>query len=148
MRESIGASWLYGLVITFIMLFSAFLLLALNYSEAFDNRNEVINILEKYEGYNPNAITVINEYLNAKGYDDDGNCPEGSLGATIDGDRYTTDLNGKYNYCLTEIRSTDYESYYEVSLFFKFDLPFLGDILTYPIRGETEDIIVYNSVIR
>ena len=50
MRESIGATWLLGLVIAFIIFFSSFLALSVNYSKAFNVKNNIVDFVEKYEG--------------------------------------------------------------------------------------------------
>ena len=76
MRESVGSTWTFGLVITFIFLFSSFLVLTINYTKAYKVKNEVISIIEKYEGYtNENSVEIINNYLNASGYKEMGKCP-------------------------------------------------------------------------
>ena len=63
MRESIGGTWLIGLVITFMLLFVAYLTVMINYSTAFKNKNEVVSIIEKYEGLSSgdtSSIGIIN----------------------------------------------------------------------------------------
>ena len=52
MRESIGGAWLFGIVITFIFMFSAFLAYSVSYAKAFNVKNEVINIIEQNMGIN------------------------------------------------------------------------------------------------
>ena len=51
MRESIGGTWLFGIVIVFIALFSAFLAYSISYTRAFNVKNEIINYIERNEGY-------------------------------------------------------------------------------------------------
>ena len=46
MRESVGSTWTFGLVITFIFLFSSFLVLTINYTKAYKVKNETISIIE------------------------------------------------------------------------------------------------------
>ena len=41
MREAIGGTWLFGLVITFIVFFASFLAISINYSRAFNVNNNV-----------------------------------------------------------------------------------------------------------
>ena len=48
MREAIGGTWLFGLVITFIVFFASFLAISINYSKAFNvkkNINEIIKFI-------------------------------------------------------------------------------------------------------
>ena len=47
MREAIGGTWLFGIVILFIALFSAFLAYSVSYTKAFNTKNEIINIIER-----------------------------------------------------------------------------------------------------
>ena len=51
MRESIGGAWLFGIVAVFIALFTAFLAYSISYTRAFNTKNEIINIIERKEGY-------------------------------------------------------------------------------------------------
>ena len=52
MRETIGNTFIIKLVIVFTLLFSAFLALAISYNKVFRMKNEVLSIIEKYEGIN------------------------------------------------------------------------------------------------
>ena len=146
MREAIGGTWLFGLVITFIVFFASFLAVSINYSKAFNVKNNVVDLISKYEGNNCKARTKIGEYLKNDGYLVPGSCP--------DDDAYTYkgyDLNGnpvgtgkKAYYCVSE-DSTDNttvinKQFYRVVVFFKIDLPMIGDLTTFRIKGETESI--------
>lgn len=51
MRESIGGTWLFGIVILFIALFASFLAYSINYTRAFNLKNQIINLIERNEGY-------------------------------------------------------------------------------------------------
>ena len=51
MRESIGGSWLFGIVATFVALFSAFLAYSISYTKAFNTKNEIINLIDHQDGY-------------------------------------------------------------------------------------------------
>ena len=56
MRESIGGTWLFGIVITFIALFSAFLSYAISYTKAFNLKSEILNMIERSEGWTESEI--------------------------------------------------------------------------------------------
>ena len=45
MREAIGGTWLFGLVITFIVFFASFLAVSINYSKAFNVKNNVVDLI-------------------------------------------------------------------------------------------------------
>ncbi len=51
MREAIGGTWLFGIVILFIALFASFLAYSISYTRAFNVKNEIINLIERSEGY-------------------------------------------------------------------------------------------------
>lgn len=51
MREAIGGTWLFGLVILFIALFASFLAYSISYTRAFNVKNEIINLIERNEGF-------------------------------------------------------------------------------------------------
>ena len=52
MKESIGATWILGLVMTFMVLFIAVLSASVNYNKAFRIKNRIIAMIEKEEGLN------------------------------------------------------------------------------------------------
>lgn len=148
MREAIGGTWLFGLVITFIVFFASFLAISVNYSKAFNVKNNVVDIISKYEGNNCNARMNIGKYLNDVGYLVTGDCK--GVGS-VDRENYQAyDLNGnrvnsgKGYYCIaknTTGSSTDIDkSYYRVVVFFRVDLPVIGNLTTFKIKGETESI--------
>ena len=74
MRHTIGGTWLLQLVIIFILLFAAFIILTLNYSRTVKLKNELIDMVEKYEGLNTGSITLVNNYLIYNGYTTQGVC--------------------------------------------------------------------------
>ena len=51
MRESIGGTWLFGIVATFVALFSAFLAYSVSYTKAFNTKNEIINLIDHQDVY-------------------------------------------------------------------------------------------------
>ena len=50
MREAIGATWIFGIVIVFIVLFTGYLAFSINYAKAFSVKDSIIDTLEKYSG--------------------------------------------------------------------------------------------------
>lgn len=149
MRQAIGSTWIMQLVIVFMLIFVAFLALTINYTKAYKIKNEVISVLEKYEGPNSgedHSISIINNYLKYNGYHSVGTCSDDSFGATsLDSSTLVPVNNGdKYYYCIRRT-GTSTETFpdrvsYELEAFFKFNLPLLGDIFTFRVIGETIDI--------
>ena len=41
MREAIAGTWLFGIVITFIVMFTSFLAYSISYTKAFNLKNEI-----------------------------------------------------------------------------------------------------------
>ncbi len=149
MRESIGSTWILQLVIVFMLIFVAFLALSINYTKAFKIKNELISIIEKYEGATTDeqgSISIINNYLVYQGYHTMSSCEEGSYGVknlnstSIDEAQAGT----KYYYCIRKMDTSNYSfpdrAYYEVEVFFQFNLPVVGDIFTFRAGGKTVDI--------
>ena len=138
MRESIGGTWIFSLVIVFIVLFTGYLAISVNYSRAFKVKNGIINIIEKDEGHNSTAQDEITAYLNGSSYFVYGNCGENETGYGKANAQST-----KYRYCISKVvsdesKTTIPSTRYYVRVFFRLDLPILGDILTFPITGETK----------
>ena len=149
MREAIGGTWLFGLVITFIVFFASFLAVSINYSKAFNVKNNVVDLIGKYEGNNCNARKKISNYLRTTGYLVMGACPEEDASGICTYKGY--DLNGhpvastkKAYYWVsldtTESSTTIDKQFYRVVIFFRIDLPLVGDLTTFSIKGETESI--------
>ncbi len=158
MREAIGGTWLTQIVIIFMLIFVAFLALTLNYTKAFKMKNDIITIIEEREGITINkngklngSIGLINNYLEKNGYTILRACPEGSYGVS---DLHSEAINyinkgqnaKRYYYCITKFHapSTNYKRkvYYQVAISLKFNLPILGDLFTFEVTGNTEDITI------
>lgn len=148
MRESIGGTWIMGIVMLFIVLFASFLALSINYTKAFRVKNEIINIIEKHEGYttgdNINGETSgssslsteaeILQYLDGMGYDKNMKvaCP-----TNIYGSKPPTPRNG---ICVRQIGNDGEPAYYKVTSFVHIELP-LGMLrINVPVSGETKTI--------
>ena len=158
MRESVGTSWIMGLAVVFILIFSAYLTIILNYSKTFRVKNTVVSIIEKYEGFksgNGNSMGIVNNYLLSSGYKQTGICPDGYYGATtLAGNNVDSEYefisgssNKKYFYCIKKVsvyNSTladkPQKYYYRVILFTNNDLPVLGNVFTFTAQGRTIDL--------
>ncbi len=149
MREAIGGTWIMQLVIIFMLLFVAFLALSLNYSKAFQVKNDILSMIEKKEGVTNDTIKLINNYLSASGYNVQNTCPENSYGisnlSSNTGVKVGANDSNKYYYCIEKLNSpsphNNSKVYYKVETFFYFNLPVLGEIFKFTINGSTNDII-------
>ena len=158
MRETTGSTWTFQLVIVFIFLFVSFLTVTISYAKSFKVRNEMTSIIEKYGGYNTTSREIIDSYIEANGYRNMGRCiyNEGDNMIGIDSLSpgtpviQITSANKKkeFYYCVKKERiynGTISNVYYEVTLFYKFNLPGLGGALggnmgTFRIRGKSTDM--------
>ena len=147
MRESYGGMWITGLVVSFTFIFAAFLALSINYSKAFRVKNEVLSMIEKGEGVTSNTRKTIARYLVNNNYSTKGKCKGYSYGIDVKGiNNYsiTENPSGKYSLCVSKVKSVgpnfSNRAFYEVKLFFKFNLPVLGDFATFSVKGQTKDI--------
>ena len=142
MRESIGGTWLFGLVITFIVFFASFLAVSVNYSKAFNVKNNVVDLLGKYEGNTCDARRKIGEYLSREGYLVSGTCEPGYKGYLINGNPISAGEKAFYCVKTNSVTSTATlnKMYYGVEVFFRIDFPVFGDLTTFRVKGETESI--------
>lgn len=156
MRQAIGGTWLIQLMVLFILLFAGYIILTLNYSKTIKVKNEIVSIIEKYEGLNTESIELINSYLLASGYISTGTCQSGSgIYATDDysGSYLEPAQAGKrYHYCIKKYKGANTSYYYQVTVFYKFNLPVLGDISTFTVKGtsmnfQASDEDRYQSII-
>lgn len=154
MKEAIGGTWILGIVIVFIVLFTSYLALSVNYSKAFKVKNKVIEIIEENEGLTSDAQTKITQYLNDVGYFVYGPCNreqdtddllENGYGDVVGCEKKVAAANTqKYKYCVATRNAGNDDilqrKYYKVTVFFKFDLPLFDEVFTFPVTGETKAV--------
>lgn len=144
MRQAIGGTWLIQLMLVFILLFVAYIILMINYNKVIKTKNEVINFVEKYEGLNDESLELVNDYLKYVGYNGKGVC---SSKNNVYGVYGATDLNSnfleeavygkEYYYCVKKYKGSHNTNYYQVSLFYKFNIPIFGDLTSFNVKGST-----------
>ncbi len=139
MKEVSSSTWSFQLIIFFILIFACFLTLVLNYSKAYTIKNRMLTIIEKYEGVTSTSAGVINSYVTNNGYLTVGTCAEDWYGAVdLNGTYEYAEGSKKYYYCFKESKARNKQVYYDVIVFYKFNLPVVGNILTYRINGQTD----------
>lgn len=163
MKEAVGGTWLFGIVITFIVFFTTYISLSTNYAKTFRVKDEILLTIEHYKGVNDKSIKRINSYLDEVGYFSTGNCggydevkdssrKKFSEWVGFRNNRTTAASTTDANYC---IRRSMYSSgatdaghprsaLYQVVVFFDMDWPVVGALLNVRIEGETA-IIHMNS---
>lgn len=150
MREAVGSTFLFNIMIIFIFFFASFLAIAINYSQAFRVKNQIINYIEQYEGLNETSEEKIVQYASNSGYYKEitCDCDSGGVGNNYNcGTMINDNKNGgaiKFNgntakgVCIRKLKNADDETYYRVTTFVKFNLPIIGDFFTFEVKGETK----------
>lgn len=141
MREVSGSTWVFQLMIIFILIFACFLCLVINYSKAYRVKNEVLTIIEKYEGVNSTSQDIISNYLRGEAYVTTGSCPvdQGYYGVSLITNNYEEARAGRsYHYCFKDEYISGGLMYYDIIVFYRFNLPIVGDIVTFQVEGRTE----------
>lgn len=155
MRESMGGLWLFGIVITFIVLFVSFIAYSISYTRAFKVKNEIINYIERAEGftqYDGDVRHVTDEELRSMDY------------PPVEVQAYLQAKNVGYNYSLSEqvdcsigdygaMQAGGYcikrfcpnnengqQIYYKVTTFITFKIPVLNFLFKIPVTGETKTL--------
>lgn len=147
MRNALAGTWLYAIMIIFMVILIAYVAITINYSRAFEMSENVIKILEQYEGFNSKSRDLINGALNTTNSTAKHSCGEfnyhgdkqlyyGVTGTSVD-----KNPRGKnYDYCISRI-NTDVNGvkkyFYLTKVYFPFKLPVLGEIYSFEIPGET-----------
>ena len=143
MRHTIGGTWIMQLMILFILLFVGFIILTLNYSKTVRVKNEMISMIEKYEGLNEQSVKLVNDFLLASGYAGMGQCnANNDPGVYGSNDLSTTYLEKaesgtRYHYCVKKYKGANISYYYQVTIFYKFNLPIFGNTGSYVVKGTT-----------
>lgn len=148
MREAVGSTFLFNLMIIFIFFFASFLAIAINYSQAFRVKNQVINLIEQYEGLDDENEDRIFNLINSSGYYRTANCQCGDFTCSTN---TNPDANGAVvsshgtsakGLCIKKLKtgSDNKDTYYRVTTFVSFNLPVIGSFFTIPVRGETKVI--------
>lgn len=139
MKEAIGTSYVFNLIMIFTAVFIALLIGSIAYSKGFKVRNRIIDIVEKHKGYTDQAVTEIDENLSMIGYRvAERSCHDRDNATAITG-------KSDYRYCIYEYQ-TDKGPYYGVTVFIHFDIPLLGDWMEIPLYGETRIIFDKGTV--
>ena len=162
MKEAIGGTWLFGIVLTFIVFFTTYVSVSTNYAKAFKVKDELLLTIEHFKGVNDKTTNRINEYLKGVGYYSEGKCIDNSNESSTFAKGYSKwegfYVNGstnksKGNYCIRRYVVSDGKTgpighpssaYYQVLVFFKLDWPIIRTFFEVRIDGETS-IIYHNN---
>lgn len=157
MKDAIGGTWIMGIFIVFIVLFAAFMAYSISYTKAFRVKNEIINIIERNEGFSESSRksdlknynydfkqddsveSKVFEYIKAAGYDyetsETVNC------MSVRGEDLGSMMTG--GYCLKKVCPSSGDSekvYYKVTTFIALSIPIFNITVKLPISGETKSM--------
>lgn len=158
MRESIGGTQLFIIVVVLVILFSGIMALTINRANAFAVKDKIVQIIEKYEGFDTKcdtancsdkddkeALEEIVELLKTNSYRNSGQCDDsinttGPKGFQRDG-RHSSG-NKASSFCIYKIKNsgniTSY--YYKVEVFYSLDIPVLKSVFRLKTTGETKKL--------
>jgi len=161
MKEAIGGSWLFNIVIFFVILFTGYLCLSINHTKAFNVKDDIVKIIERNNGFkeelnNVNAsnnvvIKEIVESLQKFGYRSTSKCPDadgGQFWYGYDRDGNRDNGNNNSSFCIREVDATSglggaKTVYYQVVVFYQLDLPIVNSIFGFKLKGDTR--LIYNK---
>lgn len=162
MREAIGGTWIFQIVVFFILLFTGFMCLSINQSKAYKVKSSMIDAIERNNGIlldgiesGDPALTEIVASLSDRAYRTTGKCPE-AFKNPVTGESFSYtgfDRDGHLNstspaFCIARITTHEYQpheveelpnmSYYRIVVFYQLDLPIFNDIFNFTLRGDTK----------
>lgn len=141
MREAIGSSLIFNLVITFVILLTTILIGSFAYSKAYKAKNIILNAIVKNDGWNDITLSESSASLSEMGYSlNRYKCKPVTNEYTEL--VYGSSMHDSYNFCIYEI-NIDKGTYYRVVTYMHFDFPIIGNFIELPVQGETK-IIKYN----
>lgn len=169
MKESIGGMSLFMIVILLIVLFAGIMSFTVNRSNSFAIKDEIISIIEADGGFDMNASydfdngrgdKTLGKIIDAIGthkFRETGPCPDVEDPDVVACyDRVGRDVSegeeNKASIVIIRHRGTQSSEnlgttepfYYEVVVYYRFDLPVLNNILIFKVTGQTKPI--YTSV--
>ena len=135
MKEAMGTSLVFSLIMLFIAVLIAILVGSISFSKGFKIRNRIIDRIEEYQGFDLDTHSVIQKDLKDIGYKivSDVDCKE------RDGGEILTPTYNDYNYCVYRY-STTRGNYYGVTIYIQVDIPLIGEYIKIPVYGETRVI--------
>ena len=150
MKEAIGGTWLFTIVIAFLAVFTTFVSVTTNYSRTYKIKDEIILDLEHYNGVNKQSLTAINDYIKGIGYNNTNACPDDGgdwMGFNVkkSGDAGYDIATGNAHYCIKKTvvnscRPYTLQGYYTVVVFFQLNWPVVRQVFHVEIRGETKTL--------
>ena len=145
MQEATGQASLMNIMLTIIGILIILLTGSIAYSKAFRVKEKIIDIVEKYNGYDKDSKKEIEDMLTNLGY------------RTLNAIQYKNFCNSKkfdnfdldssaipdHMYCVYKRDLGNNSYYYKIVAYMYFDIPVVGNYIQIPISGETK--ILYSD---
>ncbi len=157
MKESIGGTQIFIIVVTLILLFSGIMALTINHSNAFAVKDQIVSTIEKHGGLDITLAVDDNEVLQEiveaikyNAYRQTGSCEQFERDGLQDYEVIGYQRNGeevsgnnKASFCIIKNKTaanvgTAPEYYYQVVVFYTLDLPVVNEIFNFKVIGETK----------
>lgn len=139
MKASIASTYIYTIIIIFMVIIFAFIMGTIVYYKSFKINKSILSIIEKYEGYNELSISEIDTQMESIGYNvvGDGSCPKKNGVSPLS-------VESKYKYCIYYYDDTDtsgnpYYSY-GVTTYVSIDFPIFNIFLKLPVYSKSNPI--------
>ena len=144
MRESIGSTALYNIIITFLSIIFALILGTIIYYQAFKVNKNLVNIIQKYEGYNDLAVAEIETSLSSIGYmrRNLGDCPTRHGSSLVNNSSNPSARKSQFPYCVYRF-STSGTKYYSFGVlsYIVIDIPLIDvSMLKFGVYSKTDQL--------
>lgn len=170
MKESIGVTGVFQIVILFILLFTGIMCLTLNHTNSFAVKNDIVNTIVSLNGdiFNDDdklkdeLVDIMKEYS----YRNIGKCDDEYMGYDKEGNKVTT--GKKAAVCIKKVKVIDERgkeicqklrvgcknnasdfvagAYYKVEVFYQLDVPIIRQLYSLKSVGETK--IIYGGGVK
>lgn len=160
MKEAFGGFSLFNIVIVFVLLFAGYISMSINYSKAYNVKNEILNIIRNQGGVctsqTPDAFNCYNfseqisDYFKEANYRSTGVCNSDDETGWVGYNREGLLDNQNPAFCVKSIRANSNSElpnalYYQVKVFYQLDLPVIRSLFEFSIYGETARIYEPNE---
>ena len=166
MRQAMGATWVLGIIMAFIILFTAYISVAINLAKSFQVKNNLVSMVELNEGYRDGDVAFVNrvhKYLENEGYYNHGRLNDRQkFDCVVDNNPACSIeclVSNSANQCEVWIQKsvepikqnnrsdgqvdptgTNSKTVYRISTFYKLDVPVIDLAVQFPISSDTRPI--------
>ena len=155
MKESIGSTQLFIIVIFLIVLFSGIIALTMNHSNAFAIKSQIVDVIEKNGGFDTlksldsgasyEPLEEIVSYLTNSSYRQKGPCSGSAVGYDRSG--IFSSIGSSASFCIEKIAYVNNSStglpptyIYRVTVFYGLDIPVIRQWIPLKVVGETKPL--------